>query len=160
MIKPYLFAAALLMMSVGCITPQFIADQAGYLSGTGYLVANDPPVDEVKAVRSVVDKVTAYTGTLDQESTFTSLYGPLSKEVAEELEGKTRVLALNLTRTLLDGLDQLFIANPEWAEKRDLVVDLAASFLKGAGRAFDRYASDPNMKAGIARVKAASAGVH
>ncbi len=153
------FAAmcVLALVASGCITPEFVANKAGFLSGTGYLAVNNPPVDEVKAVRKVLDKVNKYVDRLGPKDTFAELYKPISDEISGELSGTTKVLALSITRTALDGLDIFFAGHPKWAEKKELVVALTTEFVKGVNSSFDMFATNEGVRANMARLRSASA---
>lgn len=156
--KRFMFAGVILsaVISAGCISPVILADQAGFVAGTGYLVVNTPPADEIQDVKKVVEKIATYTVSLDKENTFASLYGAISLEITQEFQGSKRILALGIARTVLDGLDVLFAANPKWTEKKDLIADVTKAFVKGAVRAFDLFATDEGMRANVLRIKTAS----
>ncbi len=158
----YAAIAVLLMLpAVGCIPPAVIANQAGFLSGTGYLAVNNPPVKEVESVKSVLGKINKYVVQLEPKDTFAKLYKPISAEISGELDGVQRILALSVTRTALDGLDILFAANPDWAERKDLVVSLTREFVGGVNRAFTLFAADDGvLRNTFIRTKAASTAAY
>ncbi len=153
------FAAVcvLALVASGCVSPAFIANKAGFLSGAGYLAVNNPPVNEVKAVKKVLDKVNKYVGWLEPKDTFAKLYKPISDEISGELSGATKILALSVTRTSLDSLDILFAAHPKWAEKKGLIVSLTTEFVKGVNSSFDMFAVNAAVRANIVRLRTASA---
>ena len=157
--RPRVFMLMLLTMPVltGCLTPAVIANTAGFLSGTGYLAVNNPPAEEVKAVKKVLGKVDKYVVQLKPKDTFASLYKPISIEIGSELSGTTKILALSVTRAVLDGLDNLFAAHSKWAEKKDLTVSLTRAFSSGVNRAFDMFAGSKEVRANMARLRTASA---
>ena len=157
--RPRVFMLMLLMMPVltGCLTPAVISNTAGFLSGTGYLAVNNPPAKEVEAVKKVLSKVNKYVGQLKPKDTFANLYKPIAVEIGGELSGTTKILALSVTRAVLDGLDVLFAAHPKWAEDKNLVVSLTNEFSTGVNRAFDMFANDKGVRANMARLRSASA---
>ncbi len=150
-------AALVLLLAPGCISPQFVANKAGFLSGVGYLTVNAPPAEEVKAVRKVIDKVNKYVGTLEPKDTFAKLYKPIADEIGNELSGTMKVLAISVIRTVLDGLDTFFVSHPKWAENKTLTVNLTKEFVAGVNQAFDTFATSEEMRANMARLKSASA---
>lgn len=150
----------LIMLCAGCIKPEFIANKAGFLAGTGYLAVNAPPPDEVKAVRSVVDKIAKYTDRLEPKETFAKLFAPIREEIEAELSGVTKTLAISVARMSLDQLDMLFMANPKWAENKDLVISVTRAFADGIQGAFDLFAGNEEVRASMVRVKAAAAAAY
>lgn len=152
-----LSSLSVMLMGVGCISPEFLASQAGFVAGTGYLVVNTPPAEEVQAVRKVIKEVAVFTTSLDPENSFASLYGPVSRKIVAEFTGTTRLLALSATRSVLDALDTFFIVHPDWRKNKDLVVNITQAFVKGTDRAFGLFSDDDGNRALILSVKSASA---
>ena len=151
-----ILTALLLFVGPGCITPQFIANKAGFLSGTGYLAVNAPPAEEVKTVQKVLTLVTKYVDQLEPKDTFAKLYAPIKTEIEKELSGTLKNLALSVTRTVLDGLDTLFLSHPAWADEKELVVDLTRQFVAGVNQAFQTFGSSEEVRASMARLRTAS----
>lgn len=144
------------IVSAGCISPVVLADKAGYLSGVGYLLVNDPPREEVSKVKSVILKIDKAVEKLKPGDTLAMLYPDIAAEVGAEFIGVTKTLALSVTRLVLDGIDMFLLTSPDVADKKDLVVQVTQAFTRGARTAFDQFAVDAAMRVKLASVRSAS----
>lgn len=146
-----------LIVSVGCVSPMILANSAGYMSGVGYLVVNDPPQEEVAKVKDVLLKVDTAVDKLKPDEMLSVLYPDIAAEINAEFSGVTKTLALSITRMVLDGIDTFFLSNPDAVDERDLAILVTRAYTRGARNAFDQFATDAAMKAKLATVKSASA---
>ena len=146
-----------LIVSAGCmISPEILANQAGYLSGVGYLVVNDPPREEVQKVKSVVLKIDQAVEKLKPGEPLATLYPEIAAEIDAKFTGVTRTLAHSIASLALDGIDVFLLANVDVRDNKDLVIRVARSFTRGATRAFDQFAFDASMKTRLKAVSAAT----
>jgi len=130
------FMASLMMVS-GCkLTPEqikVIAQNAGLFSAVGWIAYDNPSVDAIESVKSILVVIRDKAGDVEAGKTYTEvIYPELIKVINEKVVEKDRPLCKAASLTLLNGIDTLFAMHPEWKKSQDIAVGVVEAYIFGA----------------------------
>ena len=146
-----LFVTALLALAVGgCdFKPEqikAIAQQTGTFAAVGWIAADNPTPEQVKAVKGVVELIEKKSDDIVAGKTYTEVvYPELEELIDKDFEPQMRPLAKASALSLLGALDMMFAIHPEWREDEDQAMGIVKSFCLGAKAGFSLDASHPAM---------------
>jgi hypothetical protein len=139
-------------LGAGCtIKPEnipVIAQQAGLYSAVGWIALDNPTVDEIKSVKSILGIIEEKAADVTGGATYTQVILPdVIKYIDKNVEAQYRPVCKAGAVSILGGIDLLFATHPEWKEDQDLVIKVVDSFILGAKTGLSMSEDDPAMKA-------------
>ena len=122
------------------------AKEAGAIAALGYLVAENPTVDQAKAISVVLGQISNACKNYPDKG-FSSLLPGINAEIDKLLplpdKKAENLLAKKLAEVLLSELDNQFKRHPEWKMVTAPVVEIVGAFVDGGKKSFDDYLATP-----------------
>ena len=122
------------------------AKEAGSIAALGYLVDENPTVDQAKAISVVLGQISNACKSYPDKG-FSSLLPGINAEIDKLLplpdKKAENLLAKKLAEVLLSELDNQFNRHPEWKAVSAPVVEIVGAFVDGGKKSFDDYLATP-----------------
>lgn len=123
-----------------------IAQQTGMFAAVGWIAADNPSQDQVRAVRSIVNLIADNAAAVTAGKTYTEvIYPVLDAEILAKLAPQYQPLARAASFSLLGALDMMFAVNPSWRTDTDRALAVVESFVKGVNMGFGLDDAHPAM---------------
>jgi len=146
-------AVGILCGCTGCDSSEFdeaqvkgIAQQAGLYSAVGWIALDNPNTAEIDVVHGLMQQVqTASTNVVGGKTYTEVVYPVLIGYINAQVDTQYKPLARAGVLSALNGLDLLFVINPEWRKNEQLAHAVVQAFILGARSGLSLTASDPIM---------------
>ena len=158
-----LLAVTLLLGCGGCnVTDEAqikaISQQAGMWAAVGWIALDNPSSEQISVVRGLMTEIESGATNVVAGKTYTEvLYPALIAYINKDVDPQYRPLAKTGVLSALNGLDLLFVTNPNWRKNEQLALKVVDAFIKGASNGLSLKENDPVMQqartAGAARVR-------
>jgi len=121
---------------VGCTKEnvELSANTAGQLVAASWIAAAKPVPEVTSEVVKLVDVIDGAAANASTGTSYSAAIYPIVMDyLAEaELDPAYVPLVIASSLSLLNGIDTLFLLNPEWKEKQDKALGVVQAFLEGA----------------------------
>lgn len=128
-----------------------VAQNAGLGAAVTWVAYDNPSQEEVAVVTGILGVIKNVTTDTSQGATYTQVLFPviedyITKSIANgTIKPNEKPLALAGSLALLNGIDLLFLTNPEWNKNHELAREVVDSFLLGAQTGLSLADNDPRM---------------
>ena len=124
-----------------------IAQQAGLWAAVGWIALDNPTTEQIVVVRELMTEVESASTNVVAGKTYTEVVYPVLQDyIDESVDPQYRPLAKTGVLSALNGLDLLFVTQPEWRENEQLAHKVVQAFILGARNGLSLQASDPIMQ--------------
>ena len=133
-----LIAAVMLTLVSGCnLTDgqiKMIARTSGMATAVTWIATDNPDAEAKASVANALTVISENAGSVESNNYVEVIY-PLVEDYVQsnnDIKPQYKPLAMVGSLAVLSGVELLIGANPEWAEKEELAIDVVESFVQGA----------------------------
>lgn len=123
-----------------------IAQQTGLFAAVGWIAADNPTSDQIKAVKGIITLISTNADSVTGGKTYTEvLYPLLEQEIVTTLEPQYRPITRAGSFAILGAIDMMFAINPAWRADANRAIDVVKSFIAGCNMGFGLDDDHPAM---------------